>query len=59
MSYVIHPRSKQEIDAMIEKIESWRKKNIRTSKQRQDFLKRAGILDRNGRLAKGYGGDGE
>ncbi|MFN0080838.1 MAG: hypothetical protein ACKVY0_30590 [Prosthecobacter sp.] len=59
MSYVIHSRSKAEIDSMIEKIEAWHRKNTRTSKQRLGFLKRAGILDRNGQLAKCYGGKGE
>ena len=59
MSYVIHPRSKEEIDAMIQKLAAWRRKHRRTSKQRVDFLKRAGILDRNGLLARCYGGDGE
>lgn len=59
MSYVIHHRSKKEIDAMIQRIRDWRQKNIRTKADRLRELQEAGILDRNGKLAKCYGGDGE
>jgi len=59
MSFVIHSRSKEEIDSMIQQLEAWRRKHRRTSKQRVAFLKRAGILDPKGKLAKCYGGDGE
>lgn len=58
MSHVIHHRSKEEIDAMIQQMEAWRQKHRRTSKQRLGFLKRAGILDQAGRLSNRYGGDG-
>ncbi len=59
MSYVIHHRSKEEIDAMIRHMEAWSKKNLRTRKQSRDFLIRAGLLDKQGILSKRFGGKGE
>ena len=59
MSYVIHHRSKQEIDGMIRDMEAWAKKSLRTSKQRRAFFIKMGLYDKQGRLTKRYGGDGE
>lgn len=59
MSYVIHHRSKKEIDDMIQRIRDWRRKNIRTKADRLRELQEAGILDRHGKLARCYGGNGE
>ena len=56
MSYVVAPRSKEEVDEMIASLDRAANKILKSKKTARDFLIKHGYITKAGKLTKQYGG---